>query len=131
MDRRDFLKGTAAIGTAVIVPRQFPRTISERDKFDSGEMNTGAVIRLYHYDKLVVETPTFVDSEQVGGTVIYGRGAEVRVTASQDFTFNRATVEVGGIPKEADLPLSQTYTVTKGSMLTLQADARGLLSVRG
>jgi TAT (twin-arginine translocation) pathway signal sequence len=128
MDRRQFLTTSAAVGAAAIVPRKFVRTLEDREP---QPVLANAKLRLYHYDKLVLETDTTIEESVEDGNAVYGKGAEIKVTASKPFTFNKATVELADIPKELVLPLSQTYTVTPGNTLTLQADAHGLVRVEG
>jgi len=132
MDRRQFLTtagAVGAVGTAAIVSRQFPRSIEERDELDGLPNSRQATIRLYEHDKLVLECPTGIEEEHIDGKAVFGRGAEIQVTSHRRFSFNRATIELAGLPKEAEMPINGRYTVQPGSKLTLQASHEGLLTL--
>jgi len=135
INRREFfgvsaaVAGTAVVGTAVARPRKFVRNFEDRGAPDPDSLWDG-VIRLYHRGKLVVETPTSMEQQVEGTDVVVGKGDEVVITSKKTFSFDKVTIELAGIPKEYDLPLTRSYTVTTGNTLTLQADSRGMARVK-
>jgi len=132
-NRREFLSSAAAVGTIAIVGRSFPSAVMHSNEatmlFDGAlaQRSVEAKITLYNYGKKVMAVDVLLDEELLVDSVRYGKGADIVIQAKEDFEFNKATVQVEGIPKELDLQIPDRHFVAAGNTLTLTSTEHGFL----
>lgn len=126
MDRRQFFGGTAAVATAVMAPRIFVRTVTERE----GRIpNAKATVRLYDYGKLVIKQDIKLLADKTEAGMVFGKGQDILINGD-GFSFDKCTISLAEFPMiEAELPLGCRHTITKGNHVTLEADPRGFVRI--